>query len=44
MLGKIKNVNPRKIWKNEAYDFTSWLDNLSCKAVSNKNDLGIIEI
>lgn len=25
MLGKIKNVNPRKIWKNEAYDFTPWL-------------------
>ena len=25
MLGKIKNVSPRKIWKKEAYDFTPWL-------------------
>ena len=33
MLGKIKNVPLRKIWKNEALDFTPWL-------VENINDLG----
>ena len=33
MLGKIKNVPLRKIWKNEALDFTPWL-------VENLNDLG----
>ncbi len=33
MLGKIKNVPLRNIWKNEALDFTPWL-------VENLNDLG----
>jgi hypothetical protein len=26
-LGKIKKLNMRKIWKNEASDFTPWLAN-----------------
>jgi len=24
-LGKIENVNPRDVWKDEARDFTPWL-------------------
>ncbi len=27
MIGKIKRVPLRDIWKHEAYDFTSWLQN-----------------
>ncbi len=47
MLGEIKHVSLRKIWKNEAYDFTPWLSGnleLIGKAIGIELDFEAAEV
>jgi len=43
LIGKLERVDLRKVWKNEAYDFTQWLEN-NISVLNDALDLNLANV